>query len=244
MYKKRKKSSDELFNTLMFMAIFIAFIIYIKTKSIIIAIIFSISLMLIFFICAKAFIFVKNEKKNKKFLNSGIDIVDKMAGEEFEEFLSVHFRKLGYKVDTTPKTNDYGADLILEKDGFRIVVQAKRWKNKVGIEAVQQIVAAINYYNAAKGLVMTNNYFTQNAYELALKNNIELCNRNKLIEIMQNSNLKDVALSLQNNKPIDVNIPQHQSCPRCGGNLVIRNGKKGMFLGCSNFPNCRFTRNI
>lgn len=29
-------------------------------------------------------------------------------------------------------------------------------------------------------------------------------------------------------------------CPRCGGKLVLRNGKYGQFKGCSNFPKCRF----
>ncbi len=29
-------------------------------------------------------------------------------------------------------------------------------------------------------------------------------------------------------------------CPRCGGNLVERNGKYEPFVGCSNFPKCRF----
>ncbi len=29
-------------------------------------------------------------------------------------------------------------------------------------------------------------------------------------------------------------------CPRCGGKLVERDGKYGKFLGCSNFPKCRF----
>lgn len=33
-------------------------------------------------------------------------------------------------------------------------------------------------------------------------------------------------------------------CPRCGGNLVVRDGKNGKFLGCSNYPRCRFTKNI
>lgn len=32
-------------------------------------------------------------------------------------------------------------------------------------------------------------------------------------------------------------------CPRCGGKLVERNGRYGTFLGCSNYPRCRFTRN-
>lgn len=37
---------------------------------------------------------------------------------------------------------------------------------------------------------------------------------------------------------------QQGICPRCGGNLVLRNGKNGQFFGCSNYPNCKFTKNI
>lgn len=29
-------------------------------------------------------------------------------------------------------------------------------------------------------------------------------------------------------------------CPRCGGKLVLRNGRYGKFKGCSNYPKCRF----
>lgn len=39
------------------------------------------------------------------------------------------------------------------------------------------------------------------------------------------------------------------TCPRCGGALVLREAKKGAyagneFYGCSNFPKCRYVRNI
>ena len=38
-------------------------------------------------------------------------------------------------------------------------------------------------------------------------------------------------------------------CPKCGGNLVLRTAKQGanagnQFYGCSNFPKCRYVRNI
>lgn len=33
-------------------------------------------------------------------------------------------------------------------------------------------------------------------------------------------------------------------CPRCGGKLVVRHGKYGTFMGCSNYPKCRYTREI
>lgn len=32
-------------------------------------------------------------------------------------------------------------------------------------------------------------------------------------------------------------------CPRCGGNLVLRNGKYGQFYGCSNYPKCNYILN-
>ncbi|HPG92452.1 MAG TPA: NERD domain-containing protein [Clostridia bacterium] len=35
---------------------------------------------------------------------------------------------------------------------------------------------------------------------------------------------------------------QNNICPRCGGNLVERNGKYGMFYGCENYPKCEFIK--
>lgn len=36
---------------------------------------------------------------------------------------------------------------------------------------------------------------------------------------------------------------EHGICPRCGGNLVLRDGKNGKFWGCSKYPKCKFTKN-
>lgn len=33
-------------------------------------------------------------------------------------------------------------------------------------------------------------------------------------------------------------------CPRCGAKLVERNSKRGLFLGCSNYPKCKFTKDV
>lgn len=33
-------------------------------------------------------------------------------------------------------------------------------------------------------------------------------------------------------------------CPRCSGTLVERQGRYGRFLGCSNYPNCKFIANL
>ncbi|MBR5503414.1 MAG: topoisomerase DNA-binding C4 zinc finger domain-containing protein [Methanobrevibacter sp.] len=33
-------------------------------------------------------------------------------------------------------------------------------------------------------------------------------------------------------------------CPVCGGELVKRSGRYGVFYGCSNFPECKYTQQI
>ena len=34
------------------------------------------------------------------------------------------------------------------------------------------------------------------------------------------------------------------TCPNCGSKLVVRKGKYGDFVGCSNYPNCKYTREL
>ena len=131
-------------------------------------------------------------KKKKRLINSNLYEIDMMNGEEFEKYLELCFKELNYAVKLTPKSKDYGADLILYKDGVKIVVQTKRAKRPVGISAVQQVTSAIKYYNADKGMIITNNYFTSYAYNLARANEIELWDRKKLIDFrfrVKNSNV-------------------------------------------------------
>ena len=102
------------------------------------------------------------------------------TGEEFEVFLKDLYEFKNYKVTLTPITNDQGADLILEKDGEKCAVQAKFYDTPVGNKAIQEVVAAINFYKCDKGIVVTNNSFTKSAIELAKANNVELIDGEKL----------------------------------------------------------------
>lgn len=125
------------------------------------------------------------EKKNQeRALSSGIYEVDNMTGREFEKFLFIYFIKLGYDVILTPQTQDYGADLILRMDGIITVVQAKRSKKPVSIKAVQEVASAVKHYSANEAIVITNNTFTKNAFDLAASNKVELWERNELIDFI------------------------------------------------------------
>ena len=114
-----------------------------------------------------------------------IDDFTQLNGYEFEDYLKKLFEVLGYTTVQTPSTGDQGADLILSKDGEKIVVQAKKYAGKVSNKAVQEIAAAKNYYNADRGMVVTNSAFTKSAIELAFSNDVELWDGRKLKSIIE-----------------------------------------------------------
>lgn len=107
--------------------------------------------------------------------------VDEMDGKEFEDYLAALFKNLGYRVRETPCQGDFGGDLVIRKDGNRCVVQAKRYSRSVGVQAVQQVVAAKEYYKCNSAMVVTNSDYTKQAIKLAKANKVELWDRHKLV---------------------------------------------------------------
>ena len=119
---------------------------------------------------------------NQRLAQSGIIEIDRMTGKTFEDYLALLFRQRGYRVTPTPYAGDYGADLIIEKEGLKTAVQAKRYKGKIGIEAIQQVVAAKARYRCQRAMVVTNQYFTPAAFQLARDNYVALWNRERLMK--------------------------------------------------------------
>ena len=114
-----------------------------------------------------------------------LEEIDQQTGYDFEEFLKELFKQMGYVVEHTRLSGDQGADLVVVKLGEKTVVQAKRYNGKVGNWAVQEIVASMRIYDAHKGMVVTNSYFTKQASELAKANNIELVDREQLRRLIE-----------------------------------------------------------
>ena len=82
---------------------------------------------------------------------AGIDIIDRMSGQEFEARLASLFEHLGYDVAHLGGSGDYGADfLIRSADDVVTAVQAKCYSRPVGVKAFQEALAAKDYYDADK----------------------------------------------------------------------------------------------
>ena len=88
-----------------------------------------------------------------------------MSGREFEWFMKTLFERRGYKdVQVTRESGDQGGDVTcLSPEGKKAVVQAKRWKGKVGIGAIQEVHLAMAVYHAEIAFVTTNSHFTKAA---------------------------------------------------------------------------------
>ncbi len=107
-----------------------------------------------------------------------------LSGEEFEEFLSGLYRAQGYAAELTAVTGDYGADLILSKDGKRICVQAKRYTGSVGVKAVQEALSGKAYYKCDAAWVITTGTFTTNALQLAKQSGVKMIGRSDIGNLM------------------------------------------------------------
>lgn len=124
--------------------------------------------------------------RENKFKAYDLSEIDRMNPFKFEEYICKIYQQLGYNAKCTPKGKDYGADVLIQNGGYKAAIQVKRYniKHATGIKAVQEVIAALPYYNVQNGIVITTSYFTQAAKNLAESADIELIDRDKLKEIL------------------------------------------------------------
>ena len=101
---------------------------------------------------------------------------------EFEEFIAKLFRKMGYTVETTSKSKDFGTDVIAKRGGETISIQVKKNAigNNVGAQVVQQTLGSMWKFKANKSIIITTSDFTVQAEEQAKGAPVELWNRKVL----------------------------------------------------------------
>ena len=149
---------------------------------------------LILIILLFPFIFVwaitKKIRNSKRHKTDNIDIlnisqIDSLSGVEFENLLKEIFEKQCYKVQLTKSSHDFGADLILEKNGKLSIVQAKCYSKNIGVKAVQEIISARKHYGAEELFVATNRYFSKEAVILASEHDVRLIDRDVIAKLVR-----------------------------------------------------------
>lgn len=180
-------------------------------------------------------------KLNDAWLNDQelINTLQQMSPKEFEHFIAELFEGLGYDTEIVGGSYDGGVDVIARKDGAVNLIQCKKFiSREVTVGAVRDFYGAMaNNLAHAQGYFITTNRFTLEARKFAEDKPIELIDRFKLIHLIKVANKTDIQVE-------SVKENTNGICPKCGGSLTRRRGKFGEFIGCTNYPRCRYTGKI
>lgn len=161
------------------------------------------------------------------------ETVEGLSWQDFEFLLSEWFKKDGFSTELTGGGGaDGGIDIKLYKDNELYLVQCKHYKAwKVSVNIVRELFGVMTAENAVGGYVVTSGKFTKEAKAFAEDKSIVLIDGSKLDNILD-SNIAPERKS------------STQKCPKCNSDLVERKGKYGTFLGCSTYPNCKYTETV
>lgn len=126
----------------------------------------------------------KRKKKIKQKLDDlNVEEIDRLLPYEFEDWLTDFLNENGFNAEHTRYSGDFGADIIAIRGGIKYAISCKKYSNGLGVRSVQEIIAAMDYYHADTGwVVSTAPYFTSQAYELAKTRHVKLFTKNELLE--------------------------------------------------------------
>lgn len=121
-----------------------------------------------------------------------------MDWEDFEhlirELFENEFNQAGGEVKVTQASRDGGVDaMAFDPDpirGGKIVIQAKRYTNVVGVSAVRDLYGTVLNEGATKGILVTTADFGPDAYNFAKDKPITLMNGNNLLHLLQKHGYK------------------------------------------------------
>lgn len=162
--------------------------------------------------------------------------VERLSWQDFEFLLSQWFKKQGHSTEITGGGGaDGGVDIKVYKDNDLYLVQSKHYKSwKVPVNVVRELYGVMTAEKATGGYIVTSGKFTKDAEEFAKGKNIDLINGSQLEAVLDSAQEDET----------DTPETENDVCPKCGRELVERTGKYGKFIGCSNYPKCRYTEKL
>ncbi len=147
---------------------------------------------------------IQLDKTDKRFIESHSVATDEstnlatMDWEEFEhlvrELFDLEFNVNGGEVKITQASRDGGVDAVaFDPDpirGGKIVIQAKRYTNTVGVSAVRDLYGTVINEGANKGILITTSDYGADSYNFAKGKPITLLNGGHLLFLLEKHNKK------------------------------------------------------
>jgi restriction system protein len=113
---------------------------------------------------------------------------------EFENLVNNLFDRIGFDAKSTQASRDGGVDVVAFDPrpilGGKVVIQAKRYKNVVGVSAVRDLYGTMINEGANKGILVATSHYGKDAYEFAKDKPIELIDGGGLLYLLEQNGIK------------------------------------------------------
>ncbi|EKU96930.1 restriction endonuclease [Leptolyngbya sp. PCC 7375] len=111
-----------------------------------------------------------------------------LSPSEFESFVASLFTQMGFETKLTRSSRDGGVDSIAFDTrpivGGKVVIQAKRYRNTVGVSAVRDLYGTMMNEGANKGILVATSGYGPDAYDFAKDKPIELVDGSGLLYLL------------------------------------------------------------
>jgi len=174
-----------------------------------------------------------------------IEVLRSIEWKRFEVLTAAYFQEKTFRTEMLVAGPDGGIDVKLfmpGKDEPYALVQCKAWNSqKVGVTPIRELLGVMAHQKVGRGIFVTTGEYSADAEGFARGCAINLITGEMLLRgILALSNdgqqrLLDIATEGDYKTP---------TCASCGIKLVKREGKRGPFWGCRNYPKCRNTMAI
>ncbi|HEX4484268.1 MAG TPA: restriction endonuclease [Solirubrobacteraceae bacterium] len=130
---------------------------------------------------------------------------------EFEALITNLFEKMGLETRMTQASRDGGVDCVAYDPrpifGGKVVIQAKRYKNTVGVSAVRDLFGTMQNEGASKGILVTTSGYGKASFQFAENKPLELLSGSNLLYLLE----KHAGTSAKIEPPEDWAQPEEQS---------------------------------
>lgn len=141
--------------------------------------------------------FATVDKSDVRFINS-VDLIGELDSRpnlmeqsptEFESLVQNLFEKMGLETRQTRASRDGGVDAVAFDPrpiiGGKIVIQAKRYKNQVGVSAVRDLFGTLQNEGGSKGILVTTSGYGKASFEFAKNKPLELIDGSALLYLLK-----------------------------------------------------------
>jgi restriction system protein len=187
-----------------------------------------------------------NQESEQRPESLTLSLIQDIEWKNFENLCCAYFIERGFDARKTQVGADGGVDIEVYKKGISkllVIVQCKAYHSNVGVKDIREFYGVLAASEAINGIFLTTSNYTADALTFAKGKSpqLQLSSGERFVSLIKKlpNDAQDRLLKVAVHG--DYRTP---TCVKCDVKMVKRQGKRGSFFGCQNFPRCRVTMKV